>query len=97
MQFKLGNNVITINPWNRKNMPWRILLICVAVAWMIWGVIIFKEGREIDARIQAQQQEELTRQAIERRKSLYEQQAQEQRRIQTGSQNIMDTLPGGEL
>ena len=97
MQFKLGNNVVTINPWNRKNTPWRILLICVGIAWMIWGVIIFKEGREIDARIQAQQQEEVTRQAIERRKAAYAQQELEQRRIQTGSQNIMDTLPGGEL
>lgn len=93
--MRIGN--ITVEPWNRKNTPWRILALLLVGAWVAWGVIIFQEGKEINARIQAQQQEKLSRQAIERRKAAFEQEVQEERKVQTGSQNIIDSLPGGQL
>lgn len=85
------------DPWNRQNAVWRIAVLgVVVIAWAIWGVVIFQEGREIQARIQREQQEELTRQAILRRKAALDQQEREQR-FQNDTQNIMDTLPGGQI
>lgn len=86
---------LLLGPWTRKNTLWRLLLIAVVVAWFAWGVAIFKEGREINARIEAQRQEEIRRQAIQRRKATLEQEVQ--RDSSVTSQNIIDALPGGKL
>jgi len=86
--------LITVEPWNRKNAIWRLVALAVFGAWVMWGVIIFQEGKQIDARIAAQQQDELVRQAIERRKAMM---AQEENNQRVESTNIVDTLPGGGL
>ena len=87
---------IIIEPWNRKNTIWRLVALAVLGAWVMWGVVIFQEGKQIDNRIAARQQQELTRQAIKRRKAILEQEAQQ--RTQNETSNIVDTLPeGGEL
>ena len=91
--MQIGN--LIIEPWNRKNAIWRIIALSLLAAWIGWGVIIFQEGKAIDARIAAEKQEELNRQAIKRRKAILEREMQENR--SAGSQNIVDTLPGGKL
>ena len=97
MQIKIGQTTLVINPWNRQNTFWRLLLIGVFVAWVIWGVLIFKEGREIDARLRAQQEIELNRQAMQIRRAAFERaQAEQRAQQQEKAGNIMDMLPGGE-
>lgn len=91
--MQIGN--VIIEPWNRKNTIWRLLALSVIAAWVIWGVVIFKESKEIEARITAQRQEETRRQAINRRKATLEQEVQTE--DSTNSQNIIDALPGGKL
>lgn len=91
--MQIGN--IIIEPWNRKNTIWRLLALSVIAAWVIWGVVIFKESKEIEARITAQRQEETRRQAINRRKATLEQDVQTEH--SATSQNIIDALPGGKL
>lgn len=93
--MQIGN--VIIEPWSRQNAVARIIILSVVLAWALVGVFIFQESKNIEARLQAQRQEEINRQLIERRKASFDQQAQEQRNIRTGSRNIMDTLPGGEL
>lgn len=91
--MRIGN--IIIEPWNRKNTIWRIAAILMVGAWVVWGLVIYSEGRAIEARIQAQQEEEFNRQAMQRSRAAYQGALQEQRKQQTGSRNLMDTLPGG--
>ena len=95
--MQIGNIIITVHPWNRQNTFWRLLLLGIIVAWVIWGVIIFKEGREIEARLRAQQEVELNRQAMQVRRAAFEREQAEQRALQQDKAgNIMDMLPGGE-
>ena len=88
--MQIGNYII--EPWNRKNTIWRIIALAVIGLWVWWGMAIFAEGRAIEARIQAQREEELNRQAMQRRRAAYESALQEQRNQQTGSRNVVDTL-----
>lgn len=95
--MQIGNIIITVHPWNRQNTFWRLLLLGIILAWVIWGVLIFKEGREIDARLRAQQEIELNRQTMQLRRAAFERAQAEQRALQQEKAgNIMDMLPGGE-
>lgn len=97
MQIKIGRTVFLIQPWDRHNAPWRLLLLGIIVAWIVWGVFIYKEGREIEARLRAQQEIELNRQAMQLRRAAFERaQAEQRAQQQDKAGNIMDMLPGGE-
>lgn len=83
---------IIIEPWNRKNTFWRILALAIIAAWLGWGFVIYKEGQEIQARIQAAQEAQERQQAVQRRQAAYQRMQAEQRLNQGRTQNVMDTL-----
>lgn len=85
-----------IDPWNRKNAFWRILALAIVAAWFGWGFVIYQEGREIQARIQAAQELQIRRQETQRRQAAFQRAQEEQRLNQQGTRNVMDTLPSAQ-
>jgi len=90
---------IYIEPWNRKNTFWRIVALAIVGAWVAWGVTIYQEGQEIQARIQASRAEQERRAEIQRHQVIYQRSLEEQRASRDGVKNSMDMIPveeGGE-
>ena len=83
---------IIIEPWNRKNTFWRILALAIIAAWFGWGFIIYKEGQEIQARIQAAQEAKARQLNVQRRQAAYERMQAQERLNQNSTRNVMDTL-----
>ena len=83
---------IIIEPWNRKNTFWRILALAIIAAWLGWGFIIYKEGQEIQARIQAAQEAQERQLNVQRRQAAYERMQAQERLNQNSTRNVMDTL-----
>ncbi len=89
-------NVKVFTPWSRKNFFPRVIVIalCVIVialflAWIMWGVSIYREGVRIRER-KAQRQEEIQRQQeVLRRQVEYQRYInQQQNRREQAQENI---------
>jgi hypothetical protein len=87
---------VTVEPWSLKNTFWRILVLAVIGAWVVWGLTIYQEGQEIQARIKAAYAENARQVEIQRHQSSYQRALDEQRSVNTGTGNIMDMLPEEE-
>ena len=79
-----------VQPWNRYNCIPRILVIILFIAWAIWGVILFREGRAIDAKIKARQQELQRKEERLRRQAAYEQSRIQEQLNKGSSRNAID-------
>lgn len=84
---------ITIEPWNRKNTFWRLLVLAILAAWFGWGFVIYHEGQVIKQRIKEHQAEQVRRAELRSHQAAYERAIEEQRRQRTGARNVMDSLP----
>lgn len=91
--MKLGPISIEMDSWNRKNAFWRILALLILGAWVTWGLVIYQEGAEIEARIQAAYAEQARKAEMQRHQNEYERLMKEQQNMSTGTGNIMDMLP----
>ena len=87
--MQIGN--LIIYPWSRKNAFWRILVIALVLAWVVWGVAIFQEGEQLKQRLQAVQLEEMQKEERARRQAAYRY-AQEQARQSSRTQNAVDAF-----
>jgi hypothetical protein len=91
--MKIGPVFIpNIKPWSRRNFIPRIAIIVFFIAWAVWGVVLFKEGREIEARIQQRQLERQREEERLRRMAAYEQRRIEEKLNQNASRNAVDGL-----
>ena len=88
--MQIGN--IIIEPWNRKNTFWRLLVLGIVGAWLGWGFVLYLDGQEIKARIQEHQLEQARRAEIRSHQAAYERALEEQRRQRTGVRNVIDEL-----
>lgn len=86
--MQIGN--ITIEPWNRHNAIYRIIALALVALWLGWGVTIFIEGRKINARFQAWQEEQQLKEERVRRAAVYRQSLEEQQRPQSRVRNAVD-------
>lgn len=86
--MKIGK--IIIYPWDRKNFIPRLIVIALVLGWVIWGIAIYREGKQIEARRQALVQQYELRQARQRRQAAYESRMLEEQSIRQGVQNAID-------
>ena len=88
--MKIGN--IIILPWDRRNFFPRLIVIGLFLAWVVWGLVLFQEGKEIDAKMQAYQQELARKEARARQAAAYEQ-SRIQNKLERGtSKNAVDSF-----
>lgn len=86
--MRIGN--IIIKPWDRYNFIGRIILLGLFIAWLGWGLTIFMEGREINARFQALQEEQQLKEERARRAAAYRNMLEQQQHPQNRVQNAVD-------
>ena len=88
--MKIGN--IIVHPWSRKNFIYRLLAIGLILGWLMWGLVIFQEGRKIEAAIQARQMERMRKEERLRRAAAYEQSRIQERFEKNATKNAVDNL-----
>jgi len=81
---------LVIAPWDRRNFIPRIIALVLVLAWIVWGIILFREGREIQAKIQERQQERQMQEERLRRQAAYEQSRIQEKLNQNASRNAVD-------
>ena len=81
---------IIIEPWNRRNFIGRIIVLTLLALWLGWGLTIFMEGRQINARFQALQEEQQLKEERVRRAAAYRNMLEQQQRPQNRVQNAVD-------
>lgn len=81
---------IIIEPWNRRNFLPRVIALALLSLWIGWGLTIFMEGREINARFQALQEEQQLKEERARRAAAYRNMLEQQQRPQNRVQNAVD-------
>jgi len=86
--MQIGN--IIIKPWDRHNFIYRMIALLLVAAWLGWGVTIFLEGREINARLQSLQEEKMRQEERARRAAAYRQALEQQRHSQNKVKNAID-------
>lgn len=86
--MQIGN--IIIEPWNRRNFLPRVIALALLALWLGWGLTIFMEGREINARFQALQEEQQLKEERARRAAAYRNALEQQQRSQNRVQNAVD-------
>ena len=86
--MRIGNYIIL--PWDRHNFIPRLVVIGLFVAWLAWGLVLFKEGREIEAKIQARQMERQRQEERLRRRAAYEQSRIQEQLNKNASRNALD-------
>lgn len=91
--MRIGN--IIIEPWNWRNFLPRLIVLGLLVLWLGWGLTIFMEGRQINARFEALQQQQQLREERARRAAAYRQAMEQQRRPQNRVQNAVDGVKNG--
>ncbi|MGN0017059.1 MAG: hypothetical protein ACI37O_06975 [Candidatus Avelusimicrobium sp.] len=88
--MQIGN--IIIEPWNRRNFLPRVIALALLALWLGWGLTIFMEGREINARFQALQEEQQLKEERARRAAAYRNMLEQQQRPQNRVQNAVDSV-----
>lgn len=85
--MRIGNYIIL--PWDRKNFFPRVIAIALLLAWVLWGVSIYRDGIRLKER-KAQRQEEIQRQQeVLRRQVEYQQYINQQKnRREQAQENI---------
>ncbi len=85
--MQIGNLIIL--PWDRKNFFPRVIAIALLLAWVLWGVSIYRDGIRLKER-KAQRQEEIQRQQeVFRRQVEYQQYINQQKnRREQAQENI---------
>lgn len=86
--MQIGN--IIIEPWNKRNCIPRIIAFALIALWLGWGVAIFIEGRQINARFQALQEEHQLKEERARRAARYRQSFEGQQQPQNRVKNAVD-------
>lgn len=86
--MQIGN--IIIEPWNRRNTVYRIIALLLVLAWLVWGLTIFIEGRQINARLQNLQEEQQLKEERARRAAAYRQALERQQHPQNRVKNAVD-------
>ena len=86
--MRIGN--IIILPWDRYNFIPRMVAIGLVVAWLVWGLVLFQEGREIEAKIQAKQLERQRQEERLRRQAAYDQNRMQEQFEKNTSHNALD-------
>lgn len=86
--MQIGN--IIIEPWNRRNFLPRIIALVLLSLWLGWGLTIFMEGRQINARFQALQEEQQLKEERARRAAAYRNALEQQQHPQNRVQNAVD-------
>lgn len=86
--MQIGN--IIIEPWNRRNFLPRVIALALVALWLGWGLTIFMEGRQINARFQELQEEQLLKEDRARRAATYRQALEQQRHPQNRVKNAVD-------
>lgn len=86
--MKIGK--IVILPWSRRNFFPRIIVIGLFLAWVVWGIVLFQESKQIDAKIQARQEELARKEARARRVAAYEQSRIQDKLNRETSKNAVD-------
>lgn len=88
--MQIGN--IIIEPWNRRNFLPRLIALALLTLWLGWGLTIFMEGRQINARFQAMQEEQQLKEERARRAAAYRQSLEQQQRPQNRVKNAVDGI-----
>ncbi len=86
--MQIGN--IIIEPWNRRNFIGRVIVLALFILWLGWGLTIFIEGRQINARFQAFQEEQQLKEERARRAAAYRQALERQHHPQNRVKNAVD-------
>lgn len=86
--MQIGN--IIIEPWNKRNFIPRIIALGLVALWLGWGMAIFIEGRQINARFQALQEAQLQKEERARRAARYRQSFEQQQQPQNRVKNAVD-------
>ena len=86
--MKIGN--ITIEPWNSQNFFLRICLLALFAAWLLWGLVIYKEEQQLNERLQQYQAQQQLREEQQRREAAYQRRMIEEQRMRSGVQNAVD-------
>lgn len=86
--MQIGN--IIIEPWNQRNFLPRVIALALLALWLGWGLTIFMEGRQINARFQALQEEQRLKEERARRAAVYRNMLEQQQQPQNRVQNAVD-------
>lgn len=86
--MKIGN--IVILPWSWRNFIPRLIAIGLVVAWVLWGVSIWRESNRLEARRQALVELQQRRESQQRREAAYKSRIMQEQAIRSGVQNAID-------
>ena len=86
----IGNT--EIDPWNKRNLIPRVIAIVLVLGWLTWGLIIVREGRQLQAAFEQMQIEQQRQEERLRRATAYEKSRLEQQYNRTVSKNAVDNV-----
>ena len=81
---------IVIDPWNKRNFLPRIIAIALIVGWIAWGLIILREGRQLEEAFEQMQLKQQQQEERLRRAAAYDKSRLEDKLNRRSSKNAVD-------
>ena len=81
---------LIIYPWNRKNFFPRIVVIGLVLAWVVWCMVLYNEGKRLEAQRLERERIVEQQQSRQRREAAYQRRMIEEQRMRSGVQNAVD-------
>ncbi len=82
--------IINILPWSWRNFIPRLIAIGLVLAWVVWGISIWRESRRLEVLRQERLEQEQRREEILRREAEYKRRVRQDQMIRSSVQNAVD-------
>ena len=88
--MQIGN--LIIEPWNKHNAIWRVIVLLLVALWAVWGAVIYYESAQLTANVREQKEEQQREEERLERAASYRRAALQRQAQPSGVQNAVDAF-----